>query len=170
MARFKKMQVERKVGKVLYDDDIVNHIVSLTVDELPFVELNSKTLKNSKNSAVTVFMDKKCVDVDIVVKIHYSQRVSETVFTIQEAVRHAVETTTDYKIQSVNVIVLGVLFDEDLSIKPKKSKTESSKKIRRTSKKSDKNVSDSVDVNHNGSVDSNLVNSIEGDKTNEKSC
>ena len=49
---------------------------------------------------------------DICVKIHFSQRVSETVFKIQEAVRHSVESMTEYHIQSVNVIVTGVYFDE----------------------------------------------------------
>ena len=52
-------------------------------------------LRNKKRSAFgkanadqqkLVFLDKKGLDVDICVRIHFSQRVSEIVFKIQEAV------------------------------------------------------------------------------------
>lgn len=112
MTRFKKMHPEKTEGKIVYGDSIVYNIVSLTVEELPFVELFHKISGKKKNAAVTVFLDKKGIDVDICVKIHFSQRVSETVFKIQEAVRHSVESMTEYRIQSVNVIVLGVYFDD----------------------------------------------------------
>ena len=82
------------------------------MEELPFVELAHKISGKKKNSAVTVFLDKKGLDIDICVKIHFTQRVSEIVFKIQEAVRHSVESMTEYRIQSVNVIVTGVLFND----------------------------------------------------------
>ncbi|MBR2871427.1 MAG: Asp23/Gls24 family envelope stress response protein [Clostridia bacterium] len=112
MTRFKKMQPEKKEGKIVYGNAIVDNIVCLTVEELPFVELVHKVSGKKKNSAVTVFLDKKGLDVDICVRIHFSQRVSEIVFKIQEAVRHSVESMTEYRIQSVNVIVMGVIFDD----------------------------------------------------------
>ena len=110
MARFKKTNPEKKEGKIIYGESIIDNIVCLTVEEIPFVELFHKVSSKRKNAAVTVYLDKKGVDVDICVKIHFSQRVSEVVFSIQEAVRHNVESMTEYKIQSVNVIVMGVIF------------------------------------------------------------
>ncbi len=112
MARFKKMQQEKTEGKIVYGTNIVDNIVCLTVAELPFVELYHKTSGKKKNAAITVFFDKKGIDVDICVKIHFTQRVSEIVFKIQEAVRHNVESMTEYKIHSVNVIVMGVTFND----------------------------------------------------------
>ena len=112
MARFKKTNPEKKEGKIIYGEAIIDNIVCLTVEEIPYVELFHKVSGKRKNSAVTVYLDKKGVDVDICVKIHFSQRVSEVVFTIQEAIRHNVESMTEYKIQSVNVIVMGVIFGE----------------------------------------------------------
>ena len=112
MARFKKTNLEKKEGKIVYGESIIDNIVTLTVEEIPYVELYHKVSGKRKNSAVTVYMDKKGVDVDICVKIHFAQRVSEIVFGIQEAVRHNVESMTEYRIQSVNVIVMGVLFDD----------------------------------------------------------
>lgn len=112
MTRLKKLHHEKSEGKITYGENIVDNIVTLAVSELPYVELYHKTNSKGKNSSVVLYFDKKGVDVDITVKIHYSQRASEVVFAIQEAVRHTVESMTDYKILSVNVIVLGVLFDE----------------------------------------------------------
>ena len=117
MARFKKMQQEKTEGRIIYGSNIVDNIVCLTVSELPFVELYHKVSGKKKNSAITVFVDKKGIDVDICVKIHFTQRVSEIVFKIQEAVRHNVESMTEYKIHSVNVIVMGVLFTDIRRIK-----------------------------------------------------
>ena len=102
MARFKKIQQEKTEGKIIYGTNIVDNIVCLTVNELPFVELYHKVSGKKKNSAITVFLDKKGIDVDICVKIHFTQRVSEIVFKIQEAVRHNVESMTEYRIQSVD--------------------------------------------------------------------
>lgn len=112
MARFKKTNPEKKEGKIVYGESIIDNIVCLTVEEIPFVELFHKVSGKRKNAAVTVYLDKKGVDVDICVKIHFSQRVSEVVFGIQEAVRHNVESMTEYRIQSVNVVVMGVIFGD----------------------------------------------------------
>ena len=65
-----------------------------------------------KNSAIRVILDKDGVHVNVAVKIHFTQSVSEIAFKIQEAVRHNVESMTEYHIASVNVTVRGVMFNE----------------------------------------------------------
>ena len=45
--------------------------------------------------------------------MHYSQAISDIAFKIQEAIRYNVESMTEYKIGNVNVIVLGVFFDDE---------------------------------------------------------
>ncbi len=113
MARFKKIPQNRSEGKIVYGDNIVDEIVFLTVSELDYVELFSITSrKQMKNSAIRVILDKDGVHVNVAVKIHFTQSVSEIAFKIQEAVRHNVESMTEYHIASVNVTVRGVMFNE----------------------------------------------------------
>ena len=116
MARFKKIKQREHEGKIIYKDGIVDGIVLLSVSELEFVELYSYIRSSDmKSKAIKVTYDKDGVHVDIVVKIHFSQSVSDVAFKIQEAVRHNVESMTEYKIASVNVIVIGVIFDDTVS-------------------------------------------------------
>ena len=113
MARFKKIPVNPHQGKITYSDGIVDGIVLLAVAEIPYVELYyTSTKKKMRSNAIKVNFDKDGVHVDVVVKIHYSQCVSDMAFKIQEAVRHNVEAMTEYHIASVNVFVRGIIFKE----------------------------------------------------------
>ena len=117
MARFKKFKQKEQEGKIIYKDGIIDGIVLLSVSELDYVELFSFVKSSDmKSKAIKVTYDKDGVHVDIMVKIHFSQSVSDVAFRIQEAVRHNVESMTEYKIASVNVIVNGVIFDEPTTI------------------------------------------------------
>ncbi len=112
MAKFKKFtQVQE--GKIVYFDSIIDGIVLLAVDEIPYVELYSKE-NNSlvRNSAIKVKIEKDEVHVDLTVKVHYTQSISEVAFKIQEAIRHNIEAMTEYHVACVNVNILGVTFDE----------------------------------------------------------
>lgn len=113
MAHFKKTVKKKREGKVVYGDKIVNGIVYLALAEIPYVELYSTAnLKKTKKNSINVFFDKDGVYIEVTVKVHYSQCVSDTAFKIQEAVRHNVETMIDYHVAGVNVIVKGVLFGD----------------------------------------------------------
>ena len=114
MARFKKFSQKKKEGKIVYKNDIVDGIVMLSVSQIPMVQLyNLPKITNTKCSSVKVSHDKDGVNVDVEVKIHFTQSISEMAFKIQEAVRHDVESMTDYHIASVDVIVKSVYFDDN---------------------------------------------------------
>lgn len=113
MARFKKIPQQNHEGKIVLGNGIVDSIVMLAVSELEFVELDSNVPRSKmKSNAVKVSFDKEGVNVEVAVKIHYSQSVSDMAFKIQEAIRHNVEAMTEYHIASVNVIVQDVTFGE----------------------------------------------------------
>jgi uncharacterized alkaline shock family protein YloU len=114
MAYFNKINQAKREGKIVYGDGIVDGIVLLAVSELDNVELYKSGSKNSvHNKAIKVVFDKSNrVIVDVVVNINYNQSVSEMAFKIQEAIRHNVEAMTEYHVESVNVHVYGVNFDE----------------------------------------------------------
>ncbi len=113
MARFKKIPQQNHEGKIVLGNGIVDSIVMLAVSELEFVELDSNVPRSKmKSNAVKVSFDKEGVNVEVAVKIYYSQSVSDMAFKIQEAIRHNVEAMTEYHIASVNVIVQDVTFGE----------------------------------------------------------
>lgn len=118
MARFKKISQNVTEGKLIYNYGIVDGIVLLAVQEIPYIQLYSVVPRNKMHSsAIKVTSDKDGVHIDVSVKIHYTQSVSDTAFKIQEAVRHNVEAMTEYHIASVNVLVCGIMFDDKVEEK-----------------------------------------------------
>ena len=112
MTRFKKIPQVNE-GKIVYHDGIIDGIVLLAVNEIPYIELDAKDTSNQmRSSAIKVKRDKDGIHVDVVVKIHFTQNVSDTAFKIQEAIRHNIETMTEYRIANVNVHISGVSFEE----------------------------------------------------------
>jgi len=111
MARFKKLPQKRE-GKIVYGDGIVEGIVYLALSELDDVELDCTSKKKALKNAIKVTFDKEDVHVLVAVKMHYLQSVSDVAFKIQETVRHNVESMTEYHIASVNVFVNGVTFED----------------------------------------------------------
>lgn len=112
MAKFKKF-TQVNEGKIVYFDGIIDGIVLLAVSEIPYVELCSKENNSlARNSAISVKIDNHEVHVEVLVKVHYSQSISEIAFKIQESIRHNIEAMTEYRVSGVNVQILGVTFDE----------------------------------------------------------
>ena len=100
-------------------------IVLLAVQEIPFVQLYVGDPKGKMRSkAIKCVRANDGIHVDVVVKIHYTQSVSDVAFKIQESIRHTVETMTEYHVASVNVVIRGVTFDEE---KPVEEKAEAGK-------------------------------------------
>ncbi len=113
MAKFKKIPQKVNEGKIVYSKDIIDGIVILAVNEVENVELcTSGADSQMKSRAVKVYFNKDGVYVDVSVKVHYLQSISEVAFKIQETVRHNVESMTEYHISGVNVIINGVLFND----------------------------------------------------------
>lgn len=113
MARIKKVTRNKHEGKIVYGDGIVDGIVYLAVAEIPKAELYTlKQYAKNRSKSIDVTFSKDGVHVDVTVKVHYSQAVSDMAFKIQEVIRHNVEAMTEYHIASVNVNVKGVLFDD----------------------------------------------------------
>ena len=130
MAHFKKTVNKKREGKVVYGDKIVNGIVYLALAEIPYVELYSATtLSKTKKNSIVVFFDKDGVHIEVAVKIHYSQCVSDTAFKIQEAVRHNVETMIDYHVAGVDVVVKGLLYGDVSVEKPAEQQDDNRERI-----------------------------------------
>ena len=95
----------------------------LALNEIPFIKVDKGS---QNNGAIKVYADKDGVNIDVAIKIYFTQSISETSFKIQEAIRHNVEAMTEYRVSSVNVSIIGVLFENDLeglSVEPKDKPT-----------------------------------------------
>ena len=114
MTRFKKVPVYTREGKITYGPDIVSDITYLALKEVPNVELYSIApyIKYNKNS-IKVTIESDGVYIDVTIKTHFTQNISDVAFKVQEAIRHNVEAMTEYHVASVNVIIKGVTFTEE---------------------------------------------------------
>lgn len=113
MAHFKKLPQKKNEGKIIYGDGIVDGIVLLAMNEVSNARLYSNKIRGRNQSkSIKVFFDKDGVHIDIYVRVHFLQCVSDIAFKIQETIRHNVESMTDYKVAAVNVIVSGIMFTE----------------------------------------------------------
>ena len=113
MTNFKKAYDRQKEGKIVYYDGIINGIVLLAVSELDDVEVYNPDVSDSmRNRSIKVKFNKDSVVVDVTVKVNYTKSISDVAFKVQEVVRHSVETMTEYHIESVNVHVRGVSFED----------------------------------------------------------
>ena len=114
MVHYNKLSQTKREGKIVYGDGIVDGIVNLAVSELENVELYTTGKKKRAKKAIKVVFDKAGLVIDVAVKINYTQSVSDMAFKIQETIRHNVESMTEYQVQSVNVHVFGVSFEDKL--------------------------------------------------------
>ena len=111
MARIKKVTRNKHEGKIIYGDGIIDGIVYLAVAEIPNAELYTlKQRAKNRSKAIEVTFSKDGVHVEVIVKVHYSQAVSDMAFKIQEVIRHNVEAMTEYHVAAVNVHVCGIFF------------------------------------------------------------
>ena len=70
----------------------------------------SGRLFRSTDNCVQVTIVEKSAIIDISIKAYYGYKVPELAFAIQKAVKQKVESATPYKVKSVNVNVVGVVF------------------------------------------------------------
>ena len=113
MADFKNFSEKKKEGKIVYGDGIIDNIVLLAVSELEDVEIFYPNVNETMRSkAIRVKFNKDSIVIDVVVKVNANKCISDMAFKIQEVIRHNVESMTEYHIESVNVHVHGVSFDD----------------------------------------------------------
>ena len=111
MARFKKIpQVQE--GKLFYADEVIDNIVVCAVQEIPNVVLGVSSPIKTRSNPIIVKKEKDGIHVEVVVKIHYLQSVTDTAFKIQEAIRHSIENMTENRVANVNVTISGVMFED----------------------------------------------------------
>jgi uncharacterized alkaline shock family protein YloU len=93
-------------GETSYAENIVENIIGIAVSQIAGVAALSKlnvSCADKKPAGLTV---------DTYVSVDYGARIPEVAYKIQHSVKESLESTTQYKVDKVNVHVTGVVFSE----------------------------------------------------------
>jgi len=105
-------------GSVSYSRNILSSIIMLAAEEVEGVACD-KSSGVVKKSGVRYRPDVKLdfyregIFVDISVRVRHNYKVPDVAFKIQQSVKRAVETMTEYKVLKVNIFIHDVEFAED---------------------------------------------------------
>ncbi len=108
MAHMRHNPTATQKGKITYNANIVSDIVAVAIGEVEGVSLLS-----TKNKGIKLNFEKPGINADISVKIDITYNVSSLAFKIQQAIKHNVESMTNYKVAKVDVHIQDVNFPEN---------------------------------------------------------
>lgn len=97
-------------GKVVYNSSIVRSIIELAVPKVEGVAIN--TAGSSKDSIILEFSGEFNVSVDVTVSVSYGYNIPDVAYNIQQSIKHNVEAMSEYKVDTIDVHVVNVIFDE----------------------------------------------------------
>ncbi len=111
MAHIRHDSSSTQKGKVIYNSGIVSGIVALAINEVDGV-----SLLNTKNKGVKLSFEKQGIIADISVKVNANYNVPSLAFSIQQSIKHNVESMTKYKVAKVDVHIQDVDFSENSAL------------------------------------------------------
>ncbi len=106
---------------VTYKKHVVISIVSLATQEISGIAsisrksvsvLKSALSKNINRGIIVDFTSDVNVKIDVFVNVKFGCSVKDVAFRVQENIKSSVESMTEYKVEAVNVHVVGVNFSE----------------------------------------------------------
>ena len=107
----KKIAKTSDSGSIIYNSDIINQIIKCAFDEIEGV-----SLATPKTSSVNIRYKEgiklealgEYVYIDVYVKQDINLSVKETAYSIQQNIKNALETMTEFKVKDINVHVIDV--------------------------------------------------------------
>ena len=120
----KIMSVEEVVGMggVKISDDVIATIASLAASEIEGVSKMTGSMaanlteilgKKKFSKGVKVQLEEDTVEIDVFLSIVYGSIIQEVAEKVQENVKKAIESMTEFKVMTVNVHVQGVTKPEE---------------------------------------------------------
>lgn len=118
------MSVEEVVGMggVKISDDVIATIASLAASEIEGVSKMTSSMaanlteilgKKKFSKGVKVQLEEDTVEIDVFLSIVYGSIIQEVAEKVQENVKKAIESMTEFKVMTVNVHVQGVTQPEE---------------------------------------------------------
>jgi len=117
----KQKLIESEEGKLSYKRNVVHSIVKLATQEISGIASLSGNAfpvwkrmfnKNYNHGVVIEFGEDNDVYVEVYVNVLFGYSVKDVAFRVQENVKSSIESMTEYKVSSINVNVVGVVFAE----------------------------------------------------------
>lgn len=111
---------EESKDSVSYKKNVVISIVSLATQEINGIASISRSSVSAIKSAfskninrgIIVDFENNLVHIDVFVNVKFGYSVKDVAFRVQENIKSSVESMTEFKVDSVNVHVVGVTFNE----------------------------------------------------------
>lgn len=105
---------------VTYKKNVVISIVSLATQEINGIASISRksvsaiksALSKNINRGIIVNFENNAASIDVFVNVKFGYSVKDVAFRVQENIKSSVESMTDFKVESVNVHVVGVTFSD----------------------------------------------------------
>ena len=105
---------------VTYKKNVVISIVSLATQEISGIASISRksvsairsALSKNINRGIIVDFENNNAKIDVFVNVKFGCSVKDVAFRVQENIKSSVESMTEYKVEAVNVHVVGVNFSE----------------------------------------------------------
>lgn len=95
------------LGQIAVSNNVINHIVMITVNESKYVFFDDGNVKKSlsiKNTGTSLVVDLK-------VRVQYGKDVDRVCKKLQEELQRSIELMVDYKSTEVNLNVVGFKFN-----------------------------------------------------------
>lgn len=114
----KKIINTEEEGNVSYKKHVVLSIVKLAAQEISGVAglsavgvptLKRMLFKNYQRGIMIDFVDNN-VYVDVFVNVIFGYSVKDVAFRVQENIKSSIESMTEFKVDTINVNVMGVVF------------------------------------------------------------
>lgn len=111
---------EKSQESVTYKRNVVISIVSLATQEINGVASISRTAVSALKSAfsknvsrgIIVEFQGNLVYIDVFVNVKFGYSVKDVAFRVQENIKSSIESMTEFKVDAVNVHVVGVTFND----------------------------------------------------------
>ncbi len=111
---------EKSKDNVTYKRNVVISIVSLATQEINGVASISRTAVSAIKSALSknvsrgiiVEFEENLVSIDVFVNVKFGYSVKDVAFRVQENIKSSIESMTEFKVNAVNVHVVGVTFND----------------------------------------------------------
>ena len=121
MAVRKQKMIESEEGSLSYKRNVVLSIVKLATQEIngiaslctnAFPFWKKVFNKNYNHGVIIEFGEDNDVYVEVYVNVLFGYSVKEVAFRVQENIKISIESMTEYKVSSIKVNVVGVVFVE----------------------------------------------------------
>jgi len=100
---------DKKSGDTVYGRKVINSIIVLATKEITGVaSLHGRGFRAEFNGLI--------VDVDVYIHVTSSVSCAEVSYRVQENIKRNVESMSAFKIGTINVNILGVVFNEEKKI------------------------------------------------------